>query len=264
MISNANSGHPGGCLSIAEIMACLYFNVMKIRPREPDWPDRDRFILSKGHAAPVLYAALTRRGCFPLNELKKLRKFGSFLHGHPDIETPGVDMTSGCLGQGISAAAGMALAGKHDNKGYRVFVVIGCGEMNEGQIWEAAQFTAHYRLNKVTVIVDFNKMQFDGPVEQVNAPGDVHKRWESLNWSVIDINGHDIDKILDALNKADQQKYQPTVIIANTIKGRGVNFMEDEYLWHSLMDKELLKDFVEKMKDELLNEKDSFYAQRIW
>ena len=264
MISNANSGHPGGCLSIADIIACLYFNVMRIKSEEPDWPGRDRFILSKGHAAPVLYAALARREFFPVSELKNLRKIGSFLHGHPDISTPGVDMTSGCLGQGLSTAIGMALAGRHDKLDYRVFVVIGDGEMNEGQLWEAAQLAPHFKLDRVTVILDYNKMQFDGPIDEVCNPGDVHNKWKSFGWNVIDINGHEATEILTALEQADKFKGSPTIIIANTIKGKGVDFMENDYLWHSLMDNDALTKFIEGLKNELQCDTDGFYAKRLW
>lgn len=249
---------------MADILACLYFHVMRIKPEEPDWPGRDRFILSKGHAAPILYAALARRGVFPLSELKHLRKIGSFLHGHPDISTPGIDMTSGCLGQGLSVAIGMALAGRYDERDYRVFVVIGCGEMDEGQLWEAAQLAPHLKLDRVTVILDYNKMQFDGPIDEICNPGDVENRWKSLGWNVIDIDGHEVAEILTALEQADKFKDAPTIIIANTIKGKGVNFMENDYLWHSLMDNDTLKKFVEGMKDELQHDPDSFYTKHIW
>ena len=264
MISNAKSGHPGGCMSIAEIMACLYFHVMRIQPAEPEWPDRDRFILSKGHAAPILYAALARSGYFPVEKLKTLRKIGSFLHGHPDISAPGVDMTSGCLGEGLSAAVGMALAGRLDNRDYRTFVVMGCGEMNEGQLWEAAVSAAHFKLDTIVGIVDYNKLQFDGPLEEISGSSDVHARWKSIGWHVIDVDGHNVPDILAALEIANQTKGSPTVLIANTIKGKGVDFMENDYLWHSLMDIDQLKTFVESMKHELQCSEDGFYAQSLW
>ena len=264
MISLANSGHPGGCLSMAEILACLYFKVLRIDPRNPESPTRDRFILSKGHCAPILYAALARKGYFALDELKRLRQIGSFLHGHPDITTPGVDMTSGCLGQGLSAAVGMALAGRYDQRDYRAYVIIGCGEMNEGQLWEAAASASHFHLDHVTVILDYNQLQFDGTVHEVCNPGDVHGRWRSLGWNVLDIDGHDIPAILGALDQAHQCEKQPTIIVANTIKGKGVDFMENAYLWHSLMDNTQLTKYVEKMRDEFDKDSDRFYAQCIW
>ena len=264
MISNANSGHPGGCMSMAEILACLYFHVMQIDPERPDWPDRDRFILSKGHCAPILYSALARRGFFPIEELKNLRKVGSFLHGHPDISTPGVDMTSGCLGQGISAAVGMALAGRHDKRDYRTFVVIGCGEMNEGQLWEGAASAAHFHLDRITVVLDYNQLQFDGTVHEVCEPGNVPGRWQSLGWNVLELDGHDIAAVLAGLHQADEQKEKPTILIAHTTKGKGVDFMENAYLWHSLMDNDLLTKHVEKMRHEFENDSDSLDAERLW
>ena len=264
MISIANSGHPGGCMSMAEILACLYFKEMHVDPEQPEWPDRDRFILSKGHCAPILYAALARKGFYPVEHLKTLRLIGSDLHGHPDISTPGVDMTSGCLGQGISAAVGMALAGRYDQRNYRVYVVIGCGEMNEGQLWEGAASAAHFKLDHLTVFLDYNKLQFDGTVEEVCNPGDVPGRWRSLGWNVIEIDGHDIPQILDALEQAKACKGKPSIVVARTVKGKGVDFMENAYLWHSLMNNEQLTQYVKGMKDELGRDSDSFYAQRLW
>ncbi|MBN1588941.1 MAG: transketolase [Pirellulales bacterium] len=264
MISNADSGHPGGCMSMAEILTCLYFEVMRVDPRRPDWADRDRFILSKGHGAPILYAALARKGFFPVEELKSLRKIGSFLHGHPDISAPGVDMTTGCLGQGLSAGVGMALAGRHDRRDYRVFVVIGCGEMNEGQLWEGAASASHFHLDQITVVLDYNKLQFDGAVDEVCAPGDVRGRWQSLGWNVLEIDGHDIPQILGSLRQANECRGKPTIIIAHTIKGKGVDFMENAFLWHSLMDNGLLTKYVERMQHELNSDPDRFYAQCLW
>jgi len=249
---------------MADILACLYFYVMRVRPDEPDWPDRDRFILSKGHAAPVLYAALARRGFFPLSELKNLRKAGSSLHGHPDISTPGVDMSTGSLGQGLSAAVGMALAGRLNKKNYRCFVALSCGELDEGQLWEAAASCTHFQLDRVIPILDYNKLQFDGSNEEVCDPGDVPERWKNLGWNVLETDGHNVKELLAALQEADKSKAIATIIIAHTIKGKGVPFMENDYLWHSLMDLEKLKQFVEDMKIEFEQDSDSFYAQCLW
>jgi len=264
MIANANSGHPGGCLSIADILACLYFSVMRVRPKDPDWPERDRFILSKGHAVPILYAALSRRGFFPVTELKKLRRIGSFLHGHPDISTPGVDMTTGCLGEGLSAAIGMALAGRLNKSDFRVFVVLGDGEMNEGQLWEAAASATHFHLSRITAILDYNNLQFDGHLEAISNPGDVPGRWTSLGWKVIEIDGHSIPAILDALQEADKSPNAPTLIMAHTTKGKGVDYMENDVMWHSLMDADKLQQTVGELKKELERDPDGFYAQRLW
>jgi len=263
MISNANSGHPGGCLSAADIIACLYFKEMNIHPEKPDWPDRDRFILSKGHACPVLYAALARRGVFPVEKLKTLRKAGSFLQGHPEIHTPGIDMTSGCLGQGLSVGAGMAVSAKIDGKSFRTYVMLGCGEMNEGQVWESVMCASHFKLDNLLAIVDYNRLQFDGSVDEILIPGSMVKRWEGFNWNVIEIDGHNIDEILSAFEKARDTRGIPTVIIANTVKGKGVSFMENDYLWHSLMDKDKLAETCKQMKKEMKNA-DSFYANRLW
>ncbi len=263
MISNAGSGHPGGCLSAADIITCLYFKEMNIRPEEPDWPDRDRFILSKGHACPVLYAALARRGVFPVKKLKTLRKAGSFLQGHPEIHTSGIDMTSGCLGQGLSVGAGMAVAAKIDRKFYRTYVMLGCGEMNEGQVWESVMCASHFKLDNLLAIVDYNRLQFDGSVDEVLSPGSMVKRWKGFNWNVIEIDGHNINEILPAFEKARNTKEVPTVIIANTIKGKGVSFMENDYLWHSLMDRDKLAEKCKQMKKDMENA-DSFYAKRLW
>jgi len=264
MISHAASGHPGGCMSMAEILACLYFHEMRVDPRRPDWPERDRFILSKGHCAPILYAALARKGFFPVGELKNLRQFGSFLHGHPDLSTPGVDMTSGCLGQGLSAAVGMALAGRLDRRDYRAFVVIGCGEMNEGQLWEAAASASHFRLDRVIVVLDYNELQFDGTVHEISNPGDVAGRWRCLGWNVLEIDGHDVPQILHALAQADACRGRPTIVVAHTVKGKGVPFMEGKYLWHSLMDNRLLTSFVNEMRNELQRGPDGFDADGLW
>jgi len=233
MITEAGSGHPGGSLSSADILTALYFRVMNIDPKNPKWPERDRFVLSKGHAAPVLYATLAERGYFPKEELMTLRKTGSMLQGHPDMKvTPGVDMTTGSLGQGLSCANGMALAGKLDKKDYRVYVLMGDGELEEGQIWEAAMTSAHYKLDNLTAFVDHNGLQIDGPIEKVMSPEVVQDKFKAFGWNVIDIDGHNIAQIIEATEKAKQVKGKPTVIVAKTIKGKGVPFMENQAGWH--------------------------------
>lgn len=263
MIAHAKSGHPGGCLSAADIVACLYFSEMKIDPGKPAWQDRDRFILSKGHAAPILYAALARRGYFPLDTLKTLRSSGSILQGHPDMGAPGVDMTSGCLGEGLSAACGMALAARLDKKDYRTYVMMGCGEMNEGQVWESAMTAAHFGLDNILVILDYNRLQFDGRVEEVLNPGSMKARWQAFGWSTFEIDGHDMNAICAGLADARGVKGRPSIVIANTVKGKGVPFMENDYLWHSLMNEALLGEYVDNFKKELMHA-DKFYADRVW
>ncbi|MGB9840405.1 transketolase [Thermovenabulum sp.] len=233
MIAEAGSGHPGGSLSCADILVALYFHVMKVDPQNPGWEDRDRFVLSKGHAAPAIYAVLAEKGFFPVDELKTLRKIDSKLQGHPDMKkTPGIDMTTGSLGQGISAAVGMALAGKLDKKDYRVYAVLGDGELQEGQVWEAAMAAAHYKLDNLTIFLDHNHLQIDGPVKEVMSPEDVSEKFKAFNWNVININGHDFYQIIDAVEKAKNFKEKPTAIIAETIKGKGVSFMENQVDWH--------------------------------
>ena len=223
MVAEAGSGHPGGSLSSADIVTALYFHVMNVDPQNPKWPERDRFVLSKGHAAPVLYAALAERGFFSKEELLKLRKTGSMLQGHPDMKvTPGLDMTTGSLGQGLSAANGMALAGKLDNKDYRVYVLMGDGEIQEGQIWEAAMTAAHYKLDNLTAFVDYNGLQIDGPVTKVKSPESIQEKIKAIGRNVIDIDGHDMVQILEAIEEAKTVKGKPTVIVAKTVKGKGV------------------------------------------
>ncbi len=229
----AKSGHPGGSLSIADILAYLYFEKMHIDPANPDDPDRDRFVLSKGHCAPALYATLANRGFFPVEELTTLRKLGARLQGHPDMTlTPGVDMSAGSLGLGISAAAGMALAGKLDGKSYRVYTIVGDGESEEGQVWEACMFAAHYHLDNLCVIIDWNGLQIDGPVAEVMDPTPHDKKLEAFGFHVISIDGHDLDAIEKAFLEAETVKEKPTAIIAKTVKGRGVSFMENKVNWH--------------------------------
>lgn len=233
MLTESASGHPGGSLSIADIVTILYFDEMNIDPKNPKDPNRDRFVLSKGHAAPVLYSALARRGYFDPAELTTLRKFGSNLQGHPNMnDLPGIDMSTGSLGQGISAAVGMALAGKLDNKDYRVFTILGDGELEEGQVWEAAMSAAHYKLDNLTAFIDFNGLQIDGDITKVMNPSPIDKKFEAFGWNVLVIDGHDIGEILNAIEKAKNCKGKPTVVICNTIKGKGVSFMENQASWH--------------------------------
>lgn len=231
--NSAKSGHPGGSLSCTDILTYLYFDKMNIDPANPKMANRDRFVLSKGHAAPALYGVLAVRGFFPLDEIKKLRKPSAILQGHPDMKhIPGVDMSSGSLGQGISAAAGMALSAKHFGDDYRVYCVVGDGESEEGQVWEAAMFAAHKKLNNLTVFVDLNGLQIDGTIEEVNSPLPVDKKFEAFNWNVIVIDGHDFEQIEAAVAAAENCKDKPTAIIANTVKGKDVSFMENAVNWH--------------------------------
>ncbi len=233
MIYTAGSGHPGGSLSAADIIATLYFHVMRHRPQEPDWPDRDRFVLSKGHAAPALYAALAESGYFPVSELLNLRKTGHMLQGHPSMKTtPGVDMSTGSLGQGLSAAIGMALAGRIDGKDYTVYTMLGDGEIEEGQIWEAAMFAAHYGVDNLIAFLDKNGLQIDGPTDKVMSSEPLADKWRAFGWHVIEIDGHDIPQILDAIGEAKGVEGRPVMIIASTVKGKGVSFMENVVGFH--------------------------------
>ena len=232
-VHSAASGHPGGSLSAADIFTYLYFGEMNIDPKDPKKEDRDRLVLSKGHVAPGLYATLAQRGYFPKEDLKTLRHTGSYLQGHPDMKhIPGVDMSSGSLGQGLSAAVGMALAGKMKKKDYRVYAVTGDGEIQEGQIWEAAMFAGARKLDNLVVIVDNNNLQIDGAVSDVCSPYPIDKKFEAFNFHVINIDGNDFDEIRAALKEARETKGMPTAIIAKTIKGKGVSFMEDQAGWH--------------------------------
>ena len=229
----AASGHPGGSLSIADLMAYLYTEELNVRPEDPNWADRDRFVLSKGHTAPALYATLAECGFIPREDLKTLRKADSYLQGHPDMKhTPGVDMSSGSLGLGISAACGMALAGKIDKKDYRVYTIVGDGESEEGQVWEAAMFASHYKLDNLCVILDFNGLQIDGPIAEVMNPTPHDEKFRAFGFHVIVIDGHDFDQIEAALAEAKTVKGKPTAIIAKTTKGKGVSFMENQVGWH--------------------------------
>lgn len=230
---HAKSGHPGGSLSAADLYSYLYFKEMNIDPSNPHDPDRDRFVLSKGHCCPGLYAALAERGYFSAEELKSLRHLGALLQGHPDMKTiPGIDMSSGSLGQGVSAACGIALAGKLDGKDYRVYSMLGDGEIEEGQVWEAAMFAGHKKLDNLCLIVDNNGLQIDGPVDEVNSPYPIPEKFAAFGFNVIVIDGHDFDQIEAAFDAARACKGKPTAIIQHTVKGKGVSFMENQVSWH--------------------------------
>ena len=232
-VYNAKSGHPAGSLSIADIMAVLYFKELRIDEKNPKWEDRDRLVLSKGHCSCALYAALCERGFFEKEKIKTFRKIDSILQGHPDLnKTPGVDMTSGSLGQGLSVANGMAIAGKMDNKDYRVYAILGDGEIEEGQIWEAAMTANKYKLDNLCVIVDNNNLQIDGTIEEVMSSYPIDEKFKSFGFNVINIDGNDIKQIINAFDEAKQVKEKPTCIIAKTIKGKGVPFMENKVEWH--------------------------------
>ena len=232
-VHSAKSGHPGGSLSAADILTYLYFEEMNVDPANPKWEDRDRFVLSKGHVAPGLYSTLAEKGYFPKEDLKTLRHTGSYLQGHPDMKhIPGIDMSSGSLGQGVSAAVGMAAAGKYDKKDYRVYTLTGDGEIQEGQIWEAAMWAGHRKLDNLVVIVDNNNLQIDGSVEDVCSPYPIDKKFEAFNFHVINIDGNDFDQIRAAFKEARETKGMPTAIIAKTVKGKGVSFMENAAGWH--------------------------------
>ena len=232
-VHSAKAGHPGGSLSAADLFTYLYFEEMNIDPKDPKKADRDRFVLSKGHTAPGLYSTLANRGYFPVEDLKTLRHLGSYLQGHPDMKhIPGVDMSSGSLGQGISAAVGMALAAKMDQADYRVYTLLGDGEIQEGQVWEAAMFAGHRKLDNLVVIVDNNGLQIDGKIEDVCSPYPIDKKFEAFNFHTIVIDGNNFDEIRAAFKEARETKGQPTAIIAKTVKGKGVSFMENQAGWH--------------------------------
>lgn len=232
MICAAKAGHPGGSLSAADIVAALYFFVMNIDPTRPRWEERDRFVLSKGHTCPVMYAALAERGYFALEELATLRKFGSILQGHPDMnKTPGVDMTSGSLGNGLSVGVGMALAAKWKNKNYKVYVMLGDGESQEGMVWEAAMAAAHFGLDNLVAVVDYNGLQINGWVNDIMKLNPLPDKWRAFNWSTMEIDGHNMREILGAFQKTDKMR-GPAAIIAHTVKGKGISFMENMCEWH--------------------------------
>ena len=229
----AKAGHPGGSLSAADIFTYLYFEEMNVDPKDPEKADRDRFVLSKGHTAPGLYSALALKGYFPVEDLETLRDLGSYLQGHPDMKhIPGVDMSSGSLGQGISAAVGMAIAGKMDNADYRVYTLLGDGEIQEGQVWEASMMAGFRKLDNLVVIVDNNNLQIDGAIDEVCSPYPIDKKFEAFNFHVINIDGNDFDQIDAAFKEARATKGMPTAIIAHTVKGKGVSFMENQVGWH--------------------------------
>jgi len=233
MIATAGSGHPGGSLSAADIVTALYFKVMRHDPKNPQWPDRDRFVLSKGHAAPILYAALAECGYFPVEELSTLRKLGSRLQGHTDrVLTPGVEMSAGSLGQGLSFGIGIALAGGLDKRDYHVYVLLGDGECEEGQIWEAAMLAPHFQIDNLTAIIDHNGIQLDGRCCDIMGLEPLADKWRAFNWHAIEVDGHDMEQVLQALKKAGEIKGKPTAIIAHTVKGKGVSFMENNVAFH--------------------------------
>ncbi len=238
-VYNAKCGHPGGSLSMADVMTYLYFTEMNINPANPSDPERDRFVLSKGHTAPVLYAALAERGFFPKEDIKTLRKTASYLQGHPDMKgVPGVDMSTGSLGLGISTACGMALSGKVRNKDYRVYTVIGDGESEEGQVWEAAMFAAHYKLDNLVCVLDLNGLQIDGAITEVMNPTPHDEKFRAFGWNVVTIDAHDFNEIESAFEAAKATKGKPTVIIAKSVKGKGVSYMENACEWHGQAPKE--------------------------
>lgn len=234
-VYSAKSGHPGGSLSCADILTYLYMYKMNVNPKAPKDTDRDRFVLSKGHCAPALYGALAEKGFFSKEDIKTFRNIGSYLQGHPDMKgVPGVDMSTGSLGQGISAACGMALAAKLDNKSYRVYSVLGDGESEEGQVWEAAMFAAHYKLDNLTAFLDFNGLQIDGDITEVMNPTPLDEKFKAFGWNVILCDAHDFEKIDEAVKSAEQTKGKPTLILAKSIKGKGVSYMENVAGWHGM------------------------------
>ena len=233
MVHQRGQGHPGGSLSPAEILAALFFHQLRIEPNKPDWENRDRFILSKGHACSILYAALARRGYFPIEELKTWGHIGSRLQGHPDrLKTPGVEMTSGCLGHGINIGAGLCLAAQLKELDYHTYVLIGDGECQAGILWEGAMLAGKYKLSKLIAIMDYNKVQLDGTIDEIMPLEPVKQKWEAFNWAILEIDGHKVAEVLDSLDKAGKIDDKPTVIIAHTVKGKGVSFMEGKAAWH--------------------------------
>jgi len=255
MTTKAGSGHPGGSLSSADIVTALYFHHLRYDPENPKWEDRDRFVLSKGHGCPALYAALAESGYFQEDTLWTLRKMGSILQGHPDMnKTPGVEASTGNLGQGLSVALGIALAGRIDRKKYRVFALLGDGEIDEGQIWEAAMAAAHYKVDNLTAILDLNGIQLDGLTKDIMSLEPVADKWRAFGWHVIEIDGHNMREILDALDRAEHVKYMPAIVIAHTVKGKGVSFMEGQVKFHgtALTEEQLVK-ALEELKLEAEN-----------
>lgn len=253
-VASAGSGHPGGSLSVADIMTFLYFKEMRVDPKSPKNPDRDRFVLSKGHCSPGLYSTLAHRGFFPVEDLKSFRQAGSYLEGHPNMDkVPGVDMSTGSLGQGVSAAVGMALAGKLDKRDYRVFTVLGDGELEEGQVWEAAMAAAHYKLDNLTAFVDYNGLQIDGKIIDVMNPEPIADKFLAFGWHVVNIDAHDFDAIEKGVEEAKATKGKPTVIIAHSVKGKGVSYMENQASWHGSAPKKEQAEQALAELDALLN-----------
>ena len=249
---NAKSGHPGGSLSISDTLTYLYYNKMNVDPKDPEAADRDRFVLSKGHTAPALYSVLALKGYFPEEELKSLRHIGALLQGHPCIHIPGIDMSSGSLGQGISAACGMALAGKLDGKSYNVYTILGDGEIEEGQVWEAAMFVAHYGLGNLVAVVDNNGLQIDGPVTEVCSPEPITDKFAAFGWHVITMDAHDFDSIEAAFDEASKITDKPVAIIQKSVKGKGVSFMENQVGWHGTApNKEQYEQAMSELKAQL-------------
>lgn len=252
-VYNAKSGHPGGSLSSADILTTLYFDVMRVDINNPQWEDRDRFVLSKGHCSPVLYGTLAEKGFFPVEEIKKFRQVDSFLEGHPSMRyVPGVDMSTGSLGQGISAAVGMALAGKLDKKDYNVYALLGDGELQEGQVWEALMCAAHYKLDNLIALLDYNGLQIDGKITDVMSPEPVIDKFKAFGWNVITIDAHDYNQIEKAINEGKKTEGMPTMIVAKSIKGKGVSFMEDEADWHGSAPSTEQRDEAISQLDEVL------------
>jgi len=251
LMIDAKSGHPGGALSSAEIITALYFNFLKIDPQNPKLPNRDRFILSKGHSAPILYIALAEKGFFPKEALKTYRRYGSILQGHPDMKkTPGIDMSTGTLGQGLSPGVGMAIAGKVDNMDYRVYVILGDGEINEGQVWEAAMLAGNKKLDNLIAFIDYNKLQFDGYCSEIMDLEPLVNKWMSFKWEVIEIDGNDMAQVYDAIKRSKNIKGKPVCIICHTIKGKGISFMEDNIKWHSIANQGMLEQALIELKSK--------------
>ena len=252
-VYTASSGHPGGSLSCTDILTVLYFHEMRVDVKNPKWADRDRFVLSKGHCAPALYGTLAEKGFFPTEDLTGFRNIDSYLQGHPSMkDVPGVDMSTGSLGQGISAAVGIALAGKLDKKDYRVYSILGDGEIQEGQVWEACMAAAHYKLDNLTAFLDHNGLQIDGKITDVMSPESVHEKFKAFGWKVISVNGHDYQQIIEAIDEAKKTKGMPTMIVAETTKGKGVSFMENQAGWHGSAPNKEQRDQAIAELDELL------------
>ncbi len=249
MTTNANSGHPGGAMSATDIIVVLYFYKMRHDPRNPKWEERDRFVLSKGHVCPALYSVLARCGYFPLEKLMEFRKIDGDLQGHPDMhKTPGIEISTGSLGHGIGAAVGMALGLRLSGSSSRVYCMIGDGEAQEGSVWEATMAASHYNLNNLTVILDNNNLQIDGPVDEVMSIYPALEKWKAFGWNVIEINGHDFGQIIEALNRAEESTFKPTIILAKTVKGKGVSFMENKAEWHGkALPPDLLKEALKEL-----------------